>query len=245
MGIQILREVLFLQLMNHVYFSFSSPETSSLSELSVSTVDGDMFAAAIKVFKQARNLEQARLALDMMEECAYSENVARSISIEQRQQQDYPQQHQWPRSNGQKPRGRGGRHDAQATDLLATTSMGNLSQAYGAVAAMCASATPFADANLAIEIIFDRMPSVVPKHTLNLRNEDMAVCPDLDVLNSALLACARAELQRQRASEAAHPDCRLVNGRRQRSIKRSRDRDLRRPTIRQHQLRRRAVAVSP
>lgn len=62
---------------------------------------------------------------------------------------------------------------------------------------------------------------------------------------AALLACARAELQRQRASEAAHPDCRLVNGRRQRSIKRSRDRDLRRPTIRQHQLRRRAVVVSP
>ena len=71
--------------------------------------------------------------------------------------------------------------------------MGNLSQAYGTVAAMCASATPYADASLATEIIFERMPSVVPKHRQNLIDEDMAVRPDLDILNSALLACARAE----------------------------------------------------
>ena len=138
--------------------------------MSVSTVDGDMFAAAIKVFKQAHKLDQARIALDMMEECAYSENVARSIRIEQ--EQGFPQHD--ADGQGEGPGGVPAR-DAQVDNLLATTSMGNLSKVYGAVAAMCARATPFADANLATEIIFDRMPSVVPKHTQNLGNEDVAM----------------------------------------------------------------------
>lgn len=154
----------------------SAPYGENLSALSVSTVDGDMFAAAIKVFKKAGNLEQAMLSLNMMEECAYSENVARSFEYQQNQIAQRA-------SSG---------HEVEQ-GLLSSTSMGNLLKAYAAVVAMCANQMPFASCNSVMEIIFERMPSVVPKHRHNLLGEDVAVSPDLDTLNSALLALARAE----------------------------------------------------